>query len=70
MADKGTWMEIVEPLVARCEVAAAFNGQAVWNAEGAAALGKILKGMAMRLDGVIAQMEREEREKNVPPDHE
>lgn len=55
---KGPWMEIVEPLIARCKVAHMVNGQAVWNAEGALALGKILEDMAKKLDSIIAEQER------------
>lgn len=45
-----TWLEICAPIVKRCEVAAAVNGQAVWDAQGARALGKLIKSMAMQLD--------------------
>lgn len=45
-----TWSEIIQPIVAKCEVAAAFEKEVFWNAEGAKALGKLIKEMARLLD--------------------
>ena len=48
----GEWNALVAPLVARCEVAAAFGQEAVWEPRGADALGKVLKHMADTLDSL------------------
>lgn len=47
---EGTWLALVEPLVARFDVAANFGGDAVHNPEGSAALAELLREMASRLD--------------------
>lgn len=52
MANK-TWVELVAPTVARCEVAAKFGMNAVWNADGADALGKLIRTMAEKLDDAV-----------------
>lgn len=57
-----TWSSVVAPLVARCEVAAKFGHSAVWNAEGAAALGELLAEMARIIDEEIVR-----REQRKPP---
>lgn len=44
------WQELVAPLVKICDEAVATKGQAVWNAEGADALSKLLTAMAKELD--------------------
>lgn len=46
----GTWTELVEPLVARFDVAANFGGNAVHNPDGSAALAELFREMASRLD--------------------
>lgn len=46
----GTWSEMVEPLVARFDVAANFGGDAVHNSEGSAAIAELLREMSARLD--------------------
>lgn len=47
---KNEWANLVKPMVDRCEVAAKFGMNAVWNPDGAAALGELLKIMAKHLD--------------------
>lgn len=49
-AEGGEWTTLVAPMIRICEVAAAFNKNAVWNPIGAKALGELLKKMAARLD--------------------
>lgn len=65
MSAAGTWTRAVAGIVAKCEVAAKFNGRAVFNAEGANALGKLLQGMAEILDGaaIKATLPAGEKEK-------
>lgn len=46
----GTWGDMVEPLVARFDVAANFGGDAVHNAYGSAAIAELLRQMSQRLD--------------------
>lgn len=46
----GEWSELAKPIVQKCEVAAAFGKEVCWNAKGAAALGKLVKEMAEKLD--------------------
>jgi hypothetical protein len=53
-----TWTQVVAPLVRRFEVAAAINGQAVWNAKGSAAMAKVITEMATKLDTAIRQQEQ------------
>lgn len=51
------WSEMVAPIVAKCEVAAAFGQEVCWNARGAEAIGKLLKQMASHLDAALAAPE-------------
>jgi hypothetical protein len=44
------WSDMVKPIVAKCEVGAAFGQRVVFNRDGADALGKLLKEMASKLD--------------------
>lgn len=51
MADeRNDWREAVKIIVAKCEVGAAFGQRVCFNADGADALGKLLKQMAYQLD--------------------
>lgn len=50
------WRDMVAPLLRICEVAAAFNQQAVFETDGAAALANVLKSMADKLDEAIAAL--------------
>lgn len=52
-----TWMDMVQPLVQRFEVAAKFDQQAVHNAQGSDAIAKLMKAMAGRLDYVVEHYE-------------
>mgnify|MGYP001359785333 CR=1 FL=1 len=47
-----SWLEACKPIIERFEVAAAFNQNAVHNAEGSRAVGKLMRAMAARLDYV------------------
>lgn len=49
----GQWGMAVDKIAARCEVAAKFGGDAVFNRDGAEALGKLLREMARILDTEI-----------------
>lgn len=51
---QGAWMDSVTPLIARFEIAAKFEADAVHNGKGADALAKLLKSMAERLDTACA----------------
>lgn len=55
-----TWAQIVAPLIQKCEVAAAMEMEACWNAQGASALGRILKQMAEIIDAEIAHRATQE----------
>lgn len=50
MSDHTTWAEVMAPHVERFEVAAAFESEIVWNAEGAAAMAKLLKALIRAAD--------------------
>lgn len=50
------WSKLVEPMVARCELAAKLGMNATWNPDGAAALGSLLKKMAATLDDEIKRL--------------
>lgn len=52
-----TWSELVAPTVARCELAAKLGMNATWNADGAAALGELIKRMAARLDADLEMID-------------
>ena len=45
-----TWSALVDPLVSRFTIAAAFDADAVHNGEGARAIAKLMSDMAARLD--------------------
>ncbi len=47
-----TWTEAVQPIVAKCEVGALFGERVYFTKDGADALGKLLKEMAAKLDGI------------------
>ena len=53
-ATRGEWTALVQPLVAKCQVAVNFGNAAVFNKEGAQALGDLLREMADKLDAAIA----------------
>jgi hypothetical protein len=48
--NNGSWADVVEPLVARFEVAAKFGADAVHNGTGAGAIAELLRSMAEKLD--------------------
>ena len=50
---QGPWSTIVDPIAARYEVAAFIGGTTVYNAEGSAAMAKILRRMALIIDTEI-----------------
>lgn len=52
-SEAGTWMEMVEPLIARFDVAANFGGNAVHNPDGSAALAELIRQMGTRLDASV-----------------
>lgn len=51
----GDWRRVVQPIIAKCEVGAAFGGRVVFNKDGADALGKLLKEMAEKLDAACQE---------------
>lgn len=51
----GEWSTAVAPIVNRCRVATTFHGHAVFDVDGAAALGELLTNMARLLDEAAAR---------------
>ncbi|MDE2100301.1 MAG: hypothetical protein KGL39_23825 [Patescibacteria group bacterium] len=51
--ERKDWTEMVRPIVEKCEVGAAFGQRVYFTAEGAHALGKLLKKMATHLDSAF-----------------
>lgn len=49
----GTWLETVEHLIARFDVAAKFDANAVHGPAGSAAISALMRAMADRLDYVV-----------------
>ena len=49
----GAWLEAVKPLVARFDIAAKFEADAVHNGTGAAAIAELMRQMAVRLDAAV-----------------
>lgn len=54
-AAAGTWREATAGIVRMLEVAGSFDQRAVFNADGAAALAKLLKEMVRLLDDEVAR---------------
>lgn len=53
MSERTTWGDVVAPLVARFDVAAAFNQHSYFNVEGSRALSALLREMARLLDDKV-----------------
>lgn len=53
----GQWLEMMTPHIQRFEVAAKFDGEAVFNSVGAAAMAKIIKKMATLIDEEVHDRE-------------
>ena len=58
---EGEWTEATKLLVQRFEIAGAGFGYAVHNSDGSAAIAKLMKTMAMKLDGAIAAIQQPAR---------
>ena len=52
-----TWLESVQPLLVKFEVAGALNGVTTFNSDGSKALANLLKTMAIKLDCAV-ELER------------
>lgn len=52
------WRELIQPQISRFEVAAAFNGDVKFNAEGSKAMANLLKEMARIIDDEIDKREQ------------
>lgn len=53
--EDGPWRELVEPIAARCDLAAMFpHTNATFNGDGAKALAELLRRMADKLDHALA----------------
>lgn len=53
----GEWTKLLQPTIAKLEVGSVFGDSVVFNRDGAAALGKLLKEMAEKLDALEATKE-------------
>lgn len=58
----GEWSAALIPIVRKFDIAAKFGQCACWNAEGSAALAKLLTEMALKLDAAV------EMQLTTPPD--
>lgn len=61
MDGTNTWSELVKPIVARFEVAAAIQQNTTFNADGSAAMAKLMKIMAAKLDEAVVIIERDSK---------
>ena len=50
IVEQASWTEVIKPLAAKFTTAWLSDGDAVWNAEGAEAMSKLLTQMAEKLD--------------------
>ncbi|WDI31573.1 hypothetical protein PUV54_16600 [Hyphococcus flavus] len=64
MSEAAKWIDIVRPVLGKFEVAGALGLRTVWNAKGSAAVGKLIREMATKLDRAV------EMGRAAPPDCE
>jgi hypothetical protein len=54
MSEQQSWAELVKPIVRKCRLAAMLKMETRFNADGAAALAKVIEDMANIIDTEIA----------------